>query len=188
MCRKTAEGCEKSGEEEIIGLAPMIDHEFSIYYQFPDYHVHHKNAFDEPLRSISGADVTIEEYAFVTNTKERKLMKASAVALHHNLVYIKEHYPEVTQLFLDKLSDFEYDLLNHREWFELQKNSEYPDEASSFAFYIGIARYKEKDEQKAVEYEKQYAGKEKIIDFSMVNRQVIYEIKLVMGQLKNILQ
>ena len=184
LCQENKEGCG----EEIIGLAPMIDHEFSTYYQFPDHYVQHKHAFDELLRSISGADVTDGEYAYVTDAKERALMEASAVALHHNLVYIKEHYPEVTKHFLDKLSDFTYDLQHHREWFELQKNTAYPDKASSFAFHIGMARYKEKDEQKAAEYEKTYAGKEKNIDFSVVNSQALYEIGQVIRQLQAVLQ
>ena len=101
---------------------------------------------------------------------------------------IKEHYPEVTKHFLDKLSDFTYDLQHHREWFELQKNTAYPDKASSFAFRIGMARYKEKDEQKAAEYEKTYAGKEKNIDFSVVNSQALYEIGQVIRQLQAVLQ
>ena len=188
LCRENKEGSGEGCGEEIIGLAPMIDHEFSTYYQFPDHYVQHKHAFDELLRSIGGADVTDGEYAYATDAKERALMEASAVALHHNLVYIKEHYPEVTKHFLDKLSDFAYDMQHHREWFELQKNTAYPDKASSFAFRIGMARYKEKDEQKAAEYEKTYAGKEKNIDFSVVNSQALYEIGQVIRQLQAVLQ
>lgn len=94
----------------------------------------------------------------------------------------------MTKCFLDKLSDFAYDLQHHREWFELQKNPSYPDKASSFAFHIGMARYKEKDEQKAAEYEKAYAGKEKTIDFSVVNSQALYEIGQIIRKLNAVLQ
>ncbi len=200
LCRRTEKRSEACGstethkevktvadvseKDEILGLAPMIDHEFSTYYMFPDHFAQHKYVFDELQRSISGAPVTPEEYAFVTDETERKLMEASAVALHHNLVYIKTHYPEVTRTFLEKLTQFETDLTEHRDWFELQKNEEYPDMANSFAFRIGMARYKEKDEEKAALYEAKYAGKEKRIDFAVVNSQAIYEIKHVIRQMK----
>lgn len=181
-------GAYISEKDEILGLAPMIDHEFSTYYMFPDHFAQHKYAFDELQRSIGGAPVTPEEYAFVEDETERKLMEASAVALHHNLVYIKTHYPEVTRTFLEKLTQFETDLTEHRDWFELQKNAEYPDTANSFAFRIGMARYKEKDEEKAAMYEAKYAGKEKSIDFDVVNSQAIYEIKHVIRQMKEVLR
>ena len=180
LCRKRT--------DEIIGLAPMIDHEFSTYYMFPDHFSQHTYALDELHRSIGGAPVGTYEYAFVTDEKERKLMEASAVALHHNLMYIKENYPEVTGSFLEKLTHFEKDLQEHREWFTLKQNAEYPDTANSFAFRIGMARYKEKDEEKAKAYEEKYAGKEKKIDFDIVNIQSIYEIKHVILQMKEILQ
>ena len=114
-------------------------------------------------------------------------MEASAVALHHNLIYIKENYPDVTRSFLEKLTYFETDLKEHREWFKLHKNPEYPAAANSFAFRIGMARYKEKDEEKAKVYEEKYAGKEKTIDFDIVNIQAIYDIKHVIRQIKAVM-
>lgn len=181
LCRESA------GGEEILGLAPMIDHEFSTYYLFPDHFAQRTYALDELQRSIGGAPVGKDEYAFLTDETERRLMEASAVALHHNLIYIKENYPDVTRSFLEKLTYFETDLKEHREWFKLQKNPEYPAAANSFAFKIGMARYKEKDEEKAKVYEEKYAGKEKTIDFDIVNIQAIYDIKHVIRQIKAVM-
>ena len=192
LCKKAAKSEKSSGkehifEDEILGLAPMIDHEFSTYHMFPDHFAQHKYAYDELVRSVVGVEVSPEEYAFVENETERKLIEASAVALHRNLMYIREHYPEVTQKFVRQLTQLENDLHDHREWFELQRNPQYPDTANSFAFRIGMARYKEKNEEKAAMYEAKYAGKEKMIDFDVVNSQAIYEIKQVIRLMKQVL-
>ena len=48
-------------------------------------------------------------------------MEKSATCLHRNLVYIKEHYPEVTASFLENVSRLKSDLLQKRESFLSEK-------------------------------------------------------------------
>lgn len=177
--------CDDSGE--ILGMAPVIDHEFSTYFMFPDKFSRHIYWFDELERSIQGRPVQSGEYDYITNETERHLMEKSAVCLHGNLLYIREYYPEVTDKFLKKLEQFETALQENREQFYLEKNPEYPYYANSMGFMVGKARYKDHDEQKAEEYETQYGGKGKEINFEIINSQIIYEIKKVIWDMKNIL-
>ena len=81
-------------------------------------------------------------------------MEKSATCLYRNLIYIKEHYPEVTATFLENVSRLKRDLLQKRESFFIQKAKDYPDYANSDAYLIGKARYKDHDEEKAAAYEK----------------------------------
>ena len=107
--------CDASGQ--ILRLAPMIDHEFSTYFMFPDNLSRHNYWFGELQRSIEGKPVQPDEYKDFPNEKERRLMEKSATCLHQNLVYIKEHYPEVTASFLENVSRLKRDLLQKRESF-----------------------------------------------------------------------
>ena len=115
-------------------------------------------------------------------------MKKSVVCLHQNLCYIREHYPDVTAAFLEKLRRLDADLAAHPEAFYLQKADDYPDAANSYAYRIGKARYKDQDEEQAKRLEVQYAGKEKKIDFARVNRDAVHEIRLVIFQLRDLLE
>jgi hypothetical protein len=174
--------CDSSGN--IKGLAPMIDHEFSAYFMFPDNLRENVRWFGELQRSISGEPVGAEEYQFMPNTVERKLMEKSAVALHKNLGYIKEHFSEVTLDFLNRLSKFEDDLKNHTDELLLEKEEDYPDTANSNAWLIGKARYKDKNEIAALEYEQKYQKAYKKIDFDKVNRLALSEMEMVISQMK----
>lgn len=80
-------------------------------------------------------------------------------------------------MFLEKLSRLEKDLKEKKELFELEKGPGYPETANSDAYLIGKARYKDHDEKKAREYEVKYSGKEKQINFEVVNSVSVYEIK-----------
>ena len=148
--------CNASGQ--ILRLAPMIDHEFSTCFMFPDNLSRHNYWFGELQRSIEGKSVRPEEYKDFPNEKERRLMEKSATCLYRNLIYIKEHYPEVTATFLENVSRLKRDLLQKRESFFIQKAKDYPDYANSDAYLIGKARYKDHDEEKAAAYEKQYGN------------------------------
>ena len=139
--------CNKKGE--ILRLAPMIDHEFSTYFMFPDNSAQHMYWYSELIRSMEGHEVQDYEYDCLKNPKERQMMEKSAVCLHKNLVYIKEHYPEVTGKFLEKLNCLKHDLEENPSPFYLQENIEYPGTANSYAYMSGKARYKDHDEEKA---------------------------------------
>lgn len=65
--------CDKEGE--IISLAPMIDHEFSTYFMFPDDVSRHVYWLMELSKSIRGWEVKPGEYDNFKNPEERKLME-----------------------------------------------------------------------------------------------------------------
>ena len=177
--------CNEAGE--ILRLAPMIDHEFSTYFMFPDSMSRHLYWFEQLQRSIAGDEVQPEEYADFTNEKERRLMEKSATCLHRNLIYIKEHYPKVTDVFLKKLDNLEADIRENKEMFYIQKNLDYPDHANSNVYLTGKARYKDHDEEKAEIYETKYGGSGKEIHFDVINSQIIYEVKKTIQQIKTML-
>ncbi len=177
--------CDASGQ--ILRLAPMIDHEFSTCFMFPDNLSRHNYWFGELQRSIEGKPVQPDEYKDFPNEKERRLMEKSATCLHRNLVYIKEHYPEVTASFLKNVSRLKRDLLQKRESFFIRKAKDYPDHANSDAYRIGKARYKDHDEEKAAAFEKQYGGEGKEISFDLMNCLINYEVQEIIEQMERIL-
>lgn len=65
--------CDASGQ--ILRLAPMIDHEFSTCFMFPDNLSRHNYWFGELQRSIEGKPVQPDEYKDFPNEKERRLME-----------------------------------------------------------------------------------------------------------------
>ena len=119
---------------------------------------------------------------------ERKLMEKSATCIHKNLLYIKEHYPQTTEEFLDKAEKLKTALTEASEDFLIRGNTEYPDCADSSAWLIGKARYKDKDEEKASAYEAELYGKGKKLDFRDVSISAINEIKAVISQMEEVLR
>ena len=178
--------CNKKGE--ILRLAPMIDHEFSTYFMFPDNSAQHMYWYSELIRSMEGPEVQDYEYDCLKNPKERQMMEKSAVCLHKNLVYIKEHYPEVTGKFLEKLNCLKHDLEENPSPFYLQENIEYPGTANSYAYMSGKARYKDHDEEKAKFLEEKYSSREKKIDFHVLSVKIVLEIKGIIRLLKVMLE
>ena len=177
--------CDKKGE--IISLAPMIDHEFSTYFMFPDDVSRHVYWLMELSKSIRGWEVQPGEYDNFKNPEERKLMEKSATCIHKNLCYIKEHYPQVTEEFLNKAEKLKTALTETPKDFLIQGSTEYPDHADSNAWWIGKARYKDKDEEKARTYESELRGKEKKIDFRDVSISAINEIRSILSQMEEVL-
>lgn len=66
-------------------------------------------------------------------------MEKSATCIHKNLLYIKEHYPQTTEEFLDKAEKLKTALTEASEDFLIRGNTEYPDCADSSAWLIGKA-------------------------------------------------
>ena len=177
--------CDNSGK--ILGMAPMIDHEFSTYFMFPDSAGRHYYWFGQLQRSIAGDPVSPEEFRSLSDPEERKLMEKSATCLHNNLLYIKKHFPTAVQEFIQKLNVLEREIRTNPDTFLLQKNPGYPDTANSNAFYIGKARYKDHDEKSAQLYESKYADSAKPIDFDEANIRIQWELKQIIRRLQEIL-
>ena len=142
----------------------------------------------ELSKSIRGWEVRPGEYDNFKDPEERKLMEKSATCIHKNLLYIKEHYPQTTEEFLDKAEKLKTALTEASEDFLIRGNTEYPDYADSSAWLIGKARYKDKDEEKASAYEAELYGKGKKIDFRDVSISAINEIKAVISQMEEVLR
>lgn len=177
--------CGKDGG--IRRLAPMIDHEFSTYFIFPENSAQHMYWYSELIRSMEGHEVQEYEYDCLKNPKERQMMEKSAVCLHKNLSYIREHFPEVTRKFLEKLDCLEHDLEENPSAFYVQRNEEYPETANSYAYMAGKARYKDHDEEQAKLLEEKYASREKKVDFQALNLSLVKEIRGIILLLKGIL-
>lgn len=178
--------CGKNGE--ILGLAPMIDHEFSTYFMFPDDVSRHVYWLMELSRSIRGWKVREGEYDNFSDPKERQLMEKSATCIHGNLLYIREHYPKVTEEFLHKAEKLKTALTETPKEFLLKGNPEYPDLADSGEWLIGKARYKDKNEEKARAYEEKFRGNAKKIDFRDVSISVINEVRSILTQMEEVLR
>lgn len=153
--------CDETGE--ILRLAPMLDHEFSTYFMFPDSWERHIYCLKELERSIEGDKVQPEEYAWIKNVKERKMTEKSAVCLNWNLLYIKEHYTKICEKFLEKLRTLEYDLRQNEKLFYIQKSPEYLSQANSNAYLIGKARYRDHDEERGTTDKRNFRKYEKVI-------------------------
>ena len=177
-----------NGTGKILRLAPMLDHEFSTYFMFPDSWERHIYCLKELERSIEGDEVQPKEYAWIKNVKEREMTEKSAVCLNRNLLYIKEHYPKICEKFLEKLKILEYDLKQNEKLFYIQKSAEYPSHANSNAYLIGKARYRDHDEEKAEFYEKRYGMNAEEIDFKVINIRIILEMKSVARWMRKILE
>ena len=68
---------------------------------FPDDPVEHLYWFGQLQRSIEGREAEAHEFDFLSRPEERALMEKSVMCLHRNLSYIREHYPDVTAVFLE---------------------------------------------------------------------------------------
>lgn len=164
-------------DDRIIRLAPMIDHEFSTYFMFPDNLKEHFYWLNELEKSISGENVSEENYDKYKKPEEKQLAIKSATALNKNLVYIKEYFPEVVNEFVGNMKSLKADLESKPESFYINENSAYPKVANSFMYIVGKARFKDKDESKAKEYEKIYCNMDERIDFEFISKLIVAEIK-----------
>ena len=100
--------------DKIVDLVPMLDHEFSLYFLFPEtnqYAKHFQQYFDD-IVSDSGT-------------------------CYKNIAYIKEMFPQVYNLFIKNVNAFKNDIENYH----IQFNKEFVDKFSTHSWLIGDARY-----------------------------------------------
>ncbi len=178
--------CNK--EENIVKMAPMIDHEFSSYFMFADNEKRHLFWLGKFMDSIQGTPIAEDKFAYVSTEKERKVLEASASNLHKNLVYIREYFTETTKVFLEKINCLKEALLKEPERFYLKPAVGYPDVANSDEFMIGMAKYKDCNEEKAKMYMEKYENAGKKIDFEVVSKRAVAEILTVIAMMQKILK
>lgn len=162
-------------KKEVLRLAPMIDHEFSTMFLFPDDIKRNLFFFAELLGSIEGRKE--EEDIKITNETERQLVIQSSQNLNKNICYISSHYPNVAASFMKKVEIFEKELDEIRlcdEGYLFPCNSE--------EYRIGRARYKEKDEEKARGLEESMTYEE--VDLTLVEANMKSQIRQVIKRLR----
>lgn len=169
--------CNEKGR--VLRLAPMVDHEFSTMFLFPDDVRKNATCLLQLLGSIEGKETT--EAFKAKNKDERKLLLKSAKVLNQNIRYILEHYPKVVSTFLKGLKKLEKDL----DDISLQDEG-YLFPCNSYAFEIGQARYKESNEEKAVKLEEELEYKD--IDLPLFEEKMKFEIKKVIAVLQRELE
>ncbi len=98
--------CDDEGN--VLRLAPMIDHEYSTMFLFPDSVTDNVHFFLELLHSIQGKKPV--DVSHIKDETERKVVLESSQNLNRNICYIKEYYPKVVASFLEKLERFENEL------------------------------------------------------------------------------
>ena len=143
---------------EIIELAPPIDHEFSSYFLFPDDINKHKKYFDNFIEEL--------------NNKESVTRK--------NIEYIKENYSNIVIEFLEKLTNLKNEILTNSNLF-LFDDYGFVQEGNSFSYMIGECRYKENDEKNAKIYELIF--KPIKIDLQNMNKLFLEEIVIIIDLL-----
>lgn len=145
---------------EILDLAPPIDHEFSNYFLFPEDKKEHTTHYLAFLKQFE--------------TKESIIVK--------NLDYIKKHHNHVVVDFLKKLEILKNDLISNKNGF-IFYDFGFVQSGNSFSYMIGKSRYKENDETSAKIYETIF--KPKPIDVKEVNQLFLKELLNVIQLLEN---
>lgn len=143
---------------EILRLAPMIDHEFSTMFLFPDKLIYNMIYFNRFLNDIKNKDSIIS----------------------NNINYIIKIYPDVIIQFKIGLEK----LLNDIDNLYLKDNG-FLWECNTNNYKIGIARYKEKNEKKAIKLENEILNTK--LDLLGLNSIIINEIKQTIKILLEIL-
>lgn len=112
--------------DQIIDLVPMLDHEFSLYFLFPDTN-QYMYFFQKYIDDIVSKEGTC----------------------YKNIAYTKQILPEIYQSFVEKIKQFKNDIND----LYIPFNKDYVGKFSTSSWLIGDARYKHHDEKKAKEYE-----------------------------------
>lgn len=114
-------------DEQVVDLVPMLDHEFSLYFLFPD-----TNQYMDLFQKYFD-DIFLKEGT-----------------CYRNITYIKQFLPEIYQLFIEKIKLFKKDIND----LYISFDKKYVGMFSTRSWLVGDARYKQHDDKKAKEYEK----------------------------------
>lgn len=134
-------------QNQVLRLAPMIDHEFSTMFLFPDDVVRNVSCFSDLLDSIEGKKCS--ENRKIKDAGERKLLLQSSRNLNRNIRYISVHYPNVVKQFQKGLDGFEKEIDKIHLY-----DGGYLFPCNSNTYQVGQIRYKDEEEEKAKELEK----------------------------------
>ena len=124
-------------DDKLKRLAPPIDHEFSLYFLFPDEDLWYYSYFGQFNKTL------MENDAPEDNVKFNYII--------NNIQYIREHYPDVLKEFLSNLKRFIVDFSNYN----LNIPNDYMRPFATDLYKVYEAIYKEhKDSKKLHEIEK----------------------------------
>ena len=104
-----------SKDERLLKLAPPIDHEFSVYFLYPDINILTKTNV-ETFKNVLETEEVSKEFGapFISNKQ----------AILDNINIIVERYPNVVKSFINNLDDFINDVSNLN--FTIDKEYLYP--------------------------------------------------------------
>lgn len=168
--------CDENNE--VLRLAPVIAHEFSTMFLFPEDIERNACHFWDFLGSIAGIEDAKDRKG--KDEEERQLLIRSTTNLNRNMRYIAIHYPKVVTSFLEKLEAFEKDIDAIRIY---DRGYLFP--CNSNSFRIGQARYKNNNEKQALEIEKNMEYYD--IEVSVFEKVLKTEIVKVIKSLSDIL-
>lgn len=155
-------------KEGISKVAPLIDHEFSSLFIYPDEHQAHEEVLKIHKKAISASLLD-----------DRESDKITRIPLK-NISYAVENYPEVAESFANNLIPFlnVFGEIN----FSITKSS-YIGPVSSNYFQIGQCRYKRNNETMAKNLEETIIMKE--IDLTEFSSNMFSEFHSVGTELKS---
>ena len=125
---------------EIIDIAPMIDHEFSTFFMHLDSMFYHKYYL------LNKTYYSLEEHQKANLFLDELFKKSNELAINLDLIIKK--YPKLTKDFLERLNCFITDLKKYKIILE---DNNFIEPFNSFNFEIGRALFKENDINKANE-------------------------------------
>ena len=99
-------------------VAQPIDHEFSLYFQAPDYPLIHKLQLNMYLETIDTEEVKLDDGFWPYLGGKKNILK--------NIDCIVKHYPNIVEDFIGKLDLFINDLENDRLIIPDNKDYFYP--------------------------------------------------------------
>lgn len=166
-------------QNQVLRMAPMIDHEFSTMFLFPDDIVRNVSCFSDLLDSIEGNECS--ENKKIKDEEQRQLLVQSSRNLNRNIRYISAHYPNVVKHFLNGLEKFKKEIEDIHLYDE-----GYLFPCNSDSYRVGRARYKDEDEAKAMELEKTLSYHE--IDMDSVEKILKKEIGKVIEVMWRVLK
>ena len=144
-------------KNNIKKMAPMLDHEFSTMFLFPDNISYNIYYFDKFLKTLADENGVIRK----------------------NMDYIRENYPQIFSTFMDGINE----LYKSIDGLKLQ-NKGFMFACNSFLYEAGIERYKNNNEEKAKELEQDIKLHD--INLEIVNAIICYEIKKSIEAIKYI--
>lgn len=152
-------------DNNIKGMAPMIDHEFSTIFLFPDN-----------LQQNTFYFLQLIDEIFDNNTIENRPVDFPQNSIINNLKYIRQNFPNVVKKFVDGLKLLKNDIPNL-----CLKDYGFIRPCNSYNYKIGIERFKNNNEETAKYYENALINY--TINLEELNKVINMELNIIIDSL-----